>query len=37
MEVFLQEAKASSRLHSTLNGTQKNKTFRVMAQVLCDN
>jgi glutamate-5-semialdehyde dehydrogenase len=37
METFLQEAKASSRVLSTLSGTQKNKILKAMAQGLRDN
>ncbi len=37
MEAFLQEAKASSRVLSTLSGTQKNSILREMAQALRDN
>ena len=37
METFLQEAKASSRVLSTLSGTQKNSILRAMAQGLRDN
>ena len=37
METFLQEAKASSRVLSTLSGTQKNTILRAMAQGLRDN
>jgi len=37
MEAFLQEAKASSRLLSTLSGTQKNRILSQMAQALRDN
>jgi len=37
MEAFLQEAKASSRVLSTLSGTQKNKILKAMAQGLRDN
>jgi len=37
MEAFLQEAKASSRVLSTLSGTQKNSILRAMAQGLRDN
>jgi glutamate-5-semialdehyde dehydrogenase len=37
MEAFLQEAKASSRVLSTLSGTQKNSILREMAQSLRDN
>ena len=36
METFLQEAKASSRVLSTLNGTEKNKILKAMAQGLRD-
>ena len=36
METFLQEAKASSRVLSTLSGTQKNKILKAMAQGLRD-
>jgi len=36
METFLQEAKASSRVLSTLSGTQKNSILRAMAQGLRD-
>ena len=37
MEAFLQEAKASSRVLSTLSGTEKNKILKAMAQGLRDN
>jgi len=37
METFLQEAKASSRVLSTLSGTEKNKILKAMAQGLRDN
>ena len=37
METFLQEAKASSRVLSTLSGTKKNKILKAMAQGLRDN
>ena len=37
MEAFLQEAKASSRVLSTLSGTEKNSILRAMAQGLRDN
>ena len=37
MEIFLQEAKASSRVLSTLSGTEKNKILKAMAQALRDN
>jgi len=37
MEAFLQEAKASSRVLSTLSGTQKNTILKAMAQGLRDN
>jgi len=37
MEAFLQEAKASSRILSTLSGTQKNTILKAMAQGLRDN
>ena len=37
MEAFLQEAKASSRVLSTLSGAQKNSILRSMAQGLRDN
>ena len=37
METFLKEAKASSRILSTLSGTQKNKILKAMAQSLRDN
>ncbi|HIP28941.1 MAG TPA: glutamate-5-semialdehyde dehydrogenase [Sulfurovum sp.] len=37
METFLQEAKASSRVLSTLSGTRKNEVLRAMAQGLRDN
>ena len=37
METFLQEAKASSRVLSTLNGTQKNSILKAMAEGLRDN
>ena len=37
METFLQEAKASSRVLSTLSGTQKNSILKAMAQGLRDN
>ncbi len=37
METFLQEAKASSRVLSTLSGTQKNTILREMAQALRDH
>ena len=37
METFLQEAKASSRVLSTLSGTRKNEVLRAMAQNLREN
>jgi len=37
MEAFLQEAKASSRVLSTLSGTEKNRVLKEMAQGLRDN
>ncbi|WP_295418548.1 glutamate-5-semialdehyde dehydrogenase [Sulfurovum sp.] len=37
MEAFLQEAKASSRVLSTLSGTEKNRILREMAQALRNN
>jgi len=37
METFLKEAKASSRVLSTLSGTEKNKILKAMAQGLRDN
>ena len=37
METFLHDAKASSRVLSTLSGTQKNTILRAMAQGLRDN
>ena len=37
MEAFLQEAKASSRILSTLSGTEKNRILKGMAQGLRDN
>jgi glutamate-5-semialdehyde dehydrogenase len=37
METFLQEAKASSRVLSTLSGSQKNTILKEMAQALRDN
>ncbi len=37
METFLQEAKASSRVLSTLSGTQKNSILKAMAEGLRDN
>jgi len=37
MEAFLQEAKASSRVLSTLSGTEKNRILKAMAQGLRDN
>ncbi len=37
MEAFLQEAKASSRILSTLSGTEKNSILKAMAQGLRDN
>jgi len=37
METFLQEAKASSRVLSTLSGTEKNSILKAMAQGLRDN
>ncbi|HFU77250.1 MAG TPA: glutamate-5-semialdehyde dehydrogenase, partial [Epsilonproteobacteria bacterium] len=37
METFLQEAKASSRVLSTLSGTEKNTILKAMAQGLRDN
>jgi len=37
METFLQEAKASSRVLSTLSGTEKNRILNEMAQGLRDN
>ncbi len=37
MEAFLQEAKASSRLLSTLSGSDKNRILKAMAQGLRDN
>ena len=37
METFLQEAKAASRVLSTLSGTEKNKILKAMAQGLRDN
>ena len=37
MEAFLQEAKASSRVLSTLSGTEKNRILKEMAQGLRDN
>ncbi|MBA1419324.1 MAG: glutamate-5-semialdehyde dehydrogenase [Epsilonproteobacteria bacterium] len=37
METFLQEAKASSRVLSTLSGTQKNTILKAMAQGLRDS
>ncbi len=37
MERFLEEAKASSRVLSTLSGAQKNKTLKAMAEALRQN
>ncbi len=37
MEAFLQKAKASSRVLSTLSGTEKNRVLKEMAQGLRDN
>ena len=37
MEAFLQKAKASSRILSTLSGTQKNSILKALAQGLRDN
>jgi len=37
METFLQKAKTSSRILSTLGGTEKNRILRRMAQALRDN
>ncbi len=37
METFLQEAKASSRVLSTLSGTEKNNILKAMSQGLRDN